>query len=200
MASFQYHENVRSLAPDEARRYLAAIAGWPKWWPKQVTIQQITSPTTVVSYEDSEYPSLIDSSTGIDYDNPRHLDSYAAFCDRLSALVEDREPMYFLYKLVNWFKSVGGTYESAQFDTQYRRTIPLEIMEDFQDVMVRNEKLSRYMTFLLRHKGGKEILSYHGISMNENGFVDIGTLLRKDPRQQPSKFIPHLWILTSGPC
>jgi hypothetical protein len=143
--------------------------------------------------DSSEYPSLIDSSNGIDYDNPHHLDSYAAFCDRLSALVEDREPMYFLYKLVNWFKSVGGTYESAQFDTQYRRTIPLEIMEDFQDVMVRNEKLSRYMTFLLRHTGGKEVLSYHGISMNENGFVDIGTLLRKDPRQQPSKFIPHLW-------
>jgi hypothetical protein len=138
MANYRYVENVHTLSPDDARQYLAGIGKWPDWWPRQVTIQQITSPTTVVRYEDPEcpFPSLIDSSTDIEYDRPHHLDNYKDFCDRLSALVEDRENMYFLYKLVNWFKKVGGTYESAKYDTQYRRTIPLEILEDFQDVML----------------------------------------------------------------
>ena len=192
-SEIQYQENVHILPIDKAREYLAYVEAWKDWWPKQIALKEITSPTTVITYEGSELPILKDEITGIDYDYPRHLDDHVAFCARLSALVGNKEKLYFLYQLVDWFKKVGGTHDKVMFDSAYRRTIPWEILEDFKDVLVKNEKLSRYLTFILRHQEGKRILMHRGISMDEKGSIDLGLLIFKNPRSQLLNTLPHQW-------
>ena len=192
-SNFRYQANIHALSVNEARNYLAAVKNMPRMWPKQATINDLFNQHTVITWSGEDYPSVEDTNTGIDFDYPRPLDNYRQFCDRMQLLLADKKQLYFLYRLISWFKEVGGEFHHTQCDTAYRRGIPLEIIAPFQDIHYRDEQLSRFLSYLIRHENGQKQLQYHGIPMDRNGFVDIGLLIHKNPRQRLEVILPHQW-------
>ena len=182
------------MSVQQASQLLKVYANMPHVWPDQIQSEEKWGRRNKVSWPDKdEYPSLVDMVTDIDFDHAQQLAGYKEFMDRYRILEQDPVRLYFVYKDLMHFKALGGQFTHTITDTIRRRGLVLEILAAYQDILYRDEQLSRYLSFLLRHKDGRKTLEYHGILMDSQGFVDVGLLILKNPRQRLDRILPHQW-------
>jgi len=183
----------------EAKAAYHQLVSMPHLWPSQDTLKKRYGEHAIYEWTDDEYPCLIDSRTSAEFEWSRYQEDYQLFCIRwLEIESKVGASQYILYKDLLRFKALGGSSQVLTKDTLLRRHLMAEFIEAYSDILYRDEATSRFLSWLLRHNKDKnaphqDVLKFHGIHMDKEGFVDLGLLIARDPNKRLSNILPHMW-------